>query len=71
MVSSGAFILREWRPQARINLERNPHFYGADTVSLDGVTFYPIDDIGSASTAFVPATWISPTPACPPRVSTG
>lgn len=52
MVSSGAFTLREWRPQARIDLDRNPHFHDADTVSLDGVTFYPIDDTGSALNRF-------------------
>ncbi|MGC3872671.1 peptide ABC transporter substrate-binding protein [Halomonas sp. GXIMD04776] len=52
MVSSGAFTLEEWRPQERIVVAKNPHFYAADEVSLDGVVFYPIEDTGSALNRF-------------------
>ncbi|WP_110707791.1 peptide ABC transporter substrate-binding protein [Salinicola sp. CR57] len=51
-VSSGAFTLDEWQPQSRIVVEKNPHFHAADSVAVDKVTFYPIDDAGSALNRF-------------------
>nr|WP_298414968.1 peptide ABC transporter substrate-binding protein [uncultured Halomonas sp.] len=52
MVSSGAFTLDEWRPQERIRVIKNPHFYAAKDVSLDSVLFHPIEDAGSALNRF-------------------
>ncbi|GAB2781103.1 peptide ABC transporter substrate-binding protein [Halomonas shantousis] len=52
MVSSGAFTLHSWQPQARIEVVRNPRFYAADTVALDGAVFYPIDDPTAALNRF-------------------
>ncbi|NNC23270.1 peptide ABC transporter substrate-binding protein [Salinisphaera sp. USBA-960] len=52
MVSSGAFTLQEWRPQAHVKIKQNPHFYNADAVSLDGVTFYPTGDASAALNRF-------------------
>ncbi|MHB0776860.1 peptide ABC transporter substrate-binding protein [Halomonas sp. WWR20] len=52
MVSSGAFTLREWRPQARIEVVKNPRFYAAGSVALDGAVFYPVDDPGAALNRF-------------------
>src|SRR6185436_6723776 len=34
-VSSGAFILKEWRKGDRLRLEKNPNYWQADKVSLD------------------------------------
>lgn len=44
MVSNGAYTLLEWRPHDHITLQKNPKFYEADTVKIDKVTFYPIED---------------------------
>ncbi|MBZ9558193.1 peptide ABC transporter substrate-binding protein [Halomonas coralii] len=52
LVSSGAFTLEAWRPQAFVRVARNPRFYAADSVALDGATFYPIDDAGAALNRF-------------------
>ena len=42
MVSNGPFKLKEWRFTHSITVERNPHYWDAATVKLDGVRFYPI-----------------------------
>jgi oligopeptide transport system substrate-binding protein len=44
LVSNGAYMLSEWRPHDHITLVRNPKFVEADTVKIDKVTFYPIED---------------------------
>ncbi|MDB6093872.1 MAG: extracellular solute-binding protein family 5 [Verrucomicrobia bacterium] len=44
LVSSGPFILKEWLPQQRIVLERNPLYWDAKTVKLDQIIFYPIEE---------------------------
>ncbi|MGQ7246785.1 peptide ABC transporter substrate-binding protein [Halomonas sp. V046] len=52
MVSSGAFVLADWRPQDRIEVERNPRYYAADEVALDGVVFHAIEDPSAALNRF-------------------
>lgn len=44
IVSNGPFVLTERRPNAYIKLERNPRFYAARDVQLDGVLHIPIED---------------------------
>ena len=44
IVTSGAFNLKEHRPYDRIVVERNPMFWDADMVRLDGIEFYPLDE---------------------------
>jgi oligopeptide transport system substrate-binding protein len=48
MVSNGAFTLVEWRPQAHVKLAKNPRFYDAANVALDGVVYYPAADANTA-----------------------
>ncbi len=48
MVSNGAFTLAEWRPQAYVKLVKNPRFYDAANVELDGVVYYPTSDANAA-----------------------
>jgi oligopeptide transport system substrate-binding protein len=45
LVSSGPFMLKEWVPQQRIVVVRNPNYWDAATVKLDEVDFYPTEDI--------------------------
>lgn len=42
--SSGAFIVKEWRRGDRVILEKNPNFWQADRVSLDGVEWISVPD---------------------------
>ncbi len=46
--ASGAFVLREHRPNERIVLTRNPHYYEAGIVALQEMAFFPVVD-GSAA----------------------
>ncbi len=43
-VASGAFIVKEWLRGDRVVLEKNPNFWQADKVSLDGVEWISIPD---------------------------
>jgi peptide/nickel transport system substrate-binding protein len=43
-VSSGPFILKDWRKGERLTLEKNPNYWQADKVSLDGVEWVSVPD---------------------------
>lgn len=43
-VGSGAFSVKEWRRGDRIILQKNPYFWEAEKVSLDGVEWISIPD---------------------------
>ena len=42
-VGNGPFMLTEWRINARLVAERNPHYWDRTRVKLNAVHFYPID----------------------------
>jgi len=44
IVTSGAFILKTWKPYDKLVYVRNPHYWDAANVKLDSITFYPIED---------------------------
>ena len=44
LVASGPFLLKEWTPNKRIIVARNPNYWDAGRVKLDGIEFYPVDD---------------------------
>lgn len=48
IVVNGPFKLKEWLPQSRITLKGNPIFYAAETVKLDEVVYFPIEDQNAA-----------------------
>ncbi|WP_440658741.1 ABC transporter substrate-binding protein [Ensifer adhaerens] len=43
-IASGAFKLKEWRRGDRVILERNPNFWEANRVKLDGVEWISVPD---------------------------
>ena len=43
-VSSGPFVLKEWRRGERLTLEKNPNYWQADQVALDGVEWVSVPD---------------------------
>lgn len=47
IVTNGPFTLTEWVPNTRIALRKNPQFFDAAEVKLDGVVYYPTDDTGA------------------------
>lgn len=52
MVSNGAFVLKDWRPQAQVTLLRNERSRDAEAVSLDGITYLPTEDQSAALARF-------------------
>lgn len=44
MVSSGPYVLSEWRPHDHVRLVKNARFYDAANVRIDEIYFYPIED---------------------------
>lgn len=43
-VGNGPFILKEWALNRIIIVERNPHYWDSQTLKLNGIHFYPIDN---------------------------
>ncbi len=53
MVSNGAFKLTEWRFHDFIEVKRNPHYWNAAKVGLNGIRFYPIENPYTETRAFL------------------
>jgi oligopeptide transport system substrate-binding protein len=51
-VGNGAFKLTEWRPHEYILTARNEHYWDAANIRLDGVQFFPIDDMLTEERSF-------------------
>ena len=44
LVSNGAFILKDWTPQSRIVVVKNPNYWDAGHVTLAEVDYFPIEN---------------------------
>lgn len=44
LVGNGAFVLKEWQPNNRVILEKNPNYWDAANVQLTRVTYLPVED---------------------------
>jgi oligopeptide transport system substrate-binding protein len=44
LVNNGAFVMKEWRLNYRIHLEKNPFFWDKDHVRLNSLDILPIDN---------------------------
>ncbi len=44
LVSNGAFTLKEWTPQSRVVLVKNPDYHDAANVKITEVDYYPIEN---------------------------
>jgi len=47
LVSSGPFLLKQWLPNQKIVLVRNPNYWDAANVKLDQIEFFATEDINS------------------------
>lgn len=45
LVGNGPFALRVWEPNSRVEVARNPHFWDAAAVRLDGIAFFPTENM--------------------------
>jgi oligopeptide transport system substrate-binding protein len=52
MVSNGAFKLKSWEVNQAIEVERNPHYWDAANVKLNGIIFLPISSDTTEELAF-------------------
>ena len=53
IVGNGPFKLKEWRFHDVIEVERNPHYWNAGGVGLNGIRFYPIENPYTETRAFL------------------
>lgn len=52
LVSNGAFMLKEWRPNEVVVAVRNPHYWDRDRIRLKEVRFFPTDDVDSEERSY-------------------
>jgi oligopeptide transport system substrate-binding protein len=52
LVGNGPFILKEWLPNQKIVVVRNPYYWDAATVKLDAIEFYPTEEIATEERMF-------------------
>lgn len=53
LVGNGAFKLTAWRFHDFIEVKRNPHYWNAPNVGLNGIRFYPIENPYTETRAFL------------------
>jgi oligopeptide transport system substrate-binding protein len=51
-VSNGAYVLKEWTPNAQLRVVKNANFWDAANVKIDTVVFYPTSDASAAVRRF-------------------
>ncbi|MEM7195198.1 MAG: peptide ABC transporter substrate-binding protein [Pseudomonadota bacterium] len=51
-VGNGPFVLKAWRLNYVVEVERNPYYWDADRVRLNGIRFYPIDNANTEERMF-------------------
>ncbi|MEM8633653.1 MAG: peptide ABC transporter substrate-binding protein [Pseudomonadota bacterium] len=51
-VGNGPFKLKEWNTNDFLEVERNPDYWDAETVQLNGIRFFPIENLNTEFTAF-------------------
>jgi len=64
LVSSGAFVLKEWTSHQRVVVEKSPTYYDRARVRLNAVHFHPIESADTEERAYragqLHATWSLP-----------
>ncbi len=51
-VSNGPFYVSEWVPKSYILMSKNPNYWNADAIKLDGIKFNLIEDANAAYSAY-------------------
>ncbi|MEO0416412.1 MAG: peptide ABC transporter substrate-binding protein, partial [Verrucomicrobiota bacterium] len=68
-VGNGPFQLTSWRVGGSVKTERNPHYWDNETVKLNGIEFYPLDNNYTEERAFrnglIHKTYVVPTNLIP------
>ncbi|MEQ1603458.1 MAG: peptide ABC transporter substrate-binding protein [Pyrinomonadaceae bacterium] len=70
IVTNGPFRVKEYRPYDVLSLEKDPNYWDAANVHLDGIEFYPIEELSTIMNLYkagsidamlnhaVPSSWI-------------
>lgn len=51
-ISNGPFYISEWVPKSYILMSKNPNYWNADAIKLDGIKFNLIEDSNAAYSAY-------------------
>jgi oligopeptide transport system substrate-binding protein len=51
-VGNGAFTLEDWELYRHVKTSKNPHYWDADNVALNGIVFKPVENIQSEEKMF-------------------
>lgn len=51
-VGNGAFMLKDWRLNKLIDVEKNPYYWDSENVSLNGIRFYPTENVSTEERMF-------------------
>jgi len=52
IVNNGPFLLHYWRQNSRYEFVKNPLYWDAANVKLDGITAYPVDDLNTSTNLY-------------------
>ena len=52
LVGNGPFVLTEWKLNRRIKVQRSPTYWDRDKVRLNGVVFYPTENVATEERMF-------------------
>ena len=52
IVSNGPFRLKAWRQNSRFEFERNPRYWDATNVKLDGIIGFTVDDLNTSTNLY-------------------
>ena len=64
IISNGPFVLKEWKPQDRIVMEKNPRYWDAENVKLDRIAAFAITNQNTALMRYETEEldWVNPLP---------
>lgn len=51
-VGNGPFKLKSWATNEMLEVEKNPDYWDAETVQLNGIRFFPIENVNTEFTAY-------------------
>lgn len=51
-ISNGSFYVSEWVPGSHILMSKNPHYWNAEAIKLDGIKFNLIEDANASYSAY-------------------
>ncbi len=51
-VTNGSFRLAEWKINRYVKVEKNPYYWNAENVKLNGVVFYPTENVATEERMF-------------------